>query len=32
MAGIRVSTGAKRIEVNDDGDYIILNLDRKSVV
>jgi hypothetical protein len=25
MAGIRVSTGAKRIEVNDDGDYITLN-------
>lgn len=25
MAGVRVNTGAKRIEVNDDGDYIILN-------
>lgn len=25
MAGIRVSTGAKRIEVNDNGDYITLN-------
>lgn len=26
MAGIRVDTGVKRIEVNDDGDYIALNL------
>lgn len=25
MAGIRVATGAKRIEVNDDGDYIVLD-------
>lgn len=25
MAGIRVNTGAKKIEVNDNGDYIILN-------
>lgn len=25
MPGIRVNTGAKRIEVNDDGDYITLN-------
>lgn len=25
MAGIRVATGAKRIEVNDNGDYIVLN-------
>lgn len=25
MAGIRVNTGAKRIEVNDNGDYITLN-------
>lgn len=25
MAGIRVNTGVKRIEVNDDGDYITLN-------
>jgi len=25
MAGIRVNTGAKRIEVNDNGDYIVLN-------
>lgn len=25
MAGIRVNTGAKRIEVNDEGDYITLN-------
>ena len=37
MAGIRVSTGEKHIEVNDNGDYITLNLndnalDRKSVV
>lgn len=26
MAGIRVNTGDKRIEVNDNGDYIVLNL------
>ena len=26
MAGIRVNTGVKRIEVNDDGDYITLSL------
>lgn len=26
MSGIRVSTGVKRIEVNDDGDYITLSL------
>ena len=26
MNGIRVNTGVKRIEVNDDGDYITLNL------
>lgn len=26
MSGIRVNTGAKRIEVNDNGDYIVLNL------
>lgn len=25
MAGIRVNSGAKRIEVNDEGDYIVLN-------
>ena len=25
MAGIRVNTGAKKIEVNDSGDYIVLN-------
>lgn len=25
MAGIRVATGAKRIEVNDNGDYIVLD-------
>jgi len=30
MAGIRVNSGAKRIEVNDDGDYIILNLNDSS--
>ena len=30
MAGIRVSTGAKRIEVNDDGDYITLNFSDNS--
>ncbi|MCI8714317.1 MAG: hypothetical protein HFF66_00780 [Oscillospiraceae bacterium] len=27
MAGIRVNTGIKRIEVNDNGDYITLSLD-----
>lgn len=26
MSGIRVNTGVKRIEVNDDGDYITLSL------
>ncbi|MCI8810387.1 MAG: hypothetical protein HFF84_09735 [Oscillibacter sp.] len=26
MAGIRINNGAKKIEVNDSGDYIILNL------
>lgn len=26
MAGIRVHTGAKKIEVNDNGDFILLNL------
>lgn len=26
MAGIRVNTGVKRIEVNDNGDYITINL------
>ena len=26
MAGIRVNTGVKRIEVNDDGDFITLSL------
>lgn len=25
MAGIRVATGAKRVEVNDNGDYIVLD-------
>lgn len=30
MAGIRVNTGVKRIEVNDDGDYILLNLSDSS--
>lgn len=30
MAGIRVNTGAKRIEVNDEGDYIILNFNDHS--
>ena len=30
MAGIRVSTGAKRIEVNDDGDYIVLDFSDNS--
>lgn len=30
MAGIRVATGAKRIEVNDDGDYIVLDFSDNS--
>lgn len=30
MAGIRVNSGAKRIEVNDSGDYIILNFSDSS--
>lgn len=30
MAGIRVSTGAKRIEGNDEGDYIVLNFNDHS--
>lgn len=30
MAGIRVNSGAKRIEVNDNGDYIVLNLNDSS--
>lgn len=30
MAGIRVKTGAKRIEVNDNGDYIILDFSDNS--
>ncbi|NCE65403.1 hypothetical protein D1159_12650 [Pseudoflavonifractor sp. 524-17] len=30
MAGIRVNTGAKRIEVNDNGDYITLNFGDQS--
>lgn len=30
MAGIRVKTGAKRIEVNDDGDYIVLDFSDNS--
>lgn len=30
MAGIRVATGAKRIEVNDDGDYITLDFSDNS--
>lgn len=30
MAGIRVSTGAKRIEVNDNGDYIVLDFSDNS--
>lgn len=32
MAGIRVNTGAKKIEVNDNGDYIILNFADSSFV
>lgn len=31
MAGIRVGTGAKRIEVNDNGDYIVLDFSDNSV-
>lgn len=31
MAGIRVNNGAKRIEVNDDGDYITLNFGDNSM-
>lgn len=31
MAGIRVATGAKRIEVNDDGDYITLDFSDNSL-
>lgn len=30
MSGIRVATGAKRIEVNDDGDYIVLDFSDNS--
>lgn len=30
MAGIRVATGAKRIEVNDNGDYIVLDFSDNS--
>lgn len=30
MAGIRVNTGAKKIEVNDSGDYIVLNFSDSS--
>lgn len=32
MDGIRINTGAKRIEVNDDGDYIVLNFADSSFV
>lgn len=32
MAGIRVNTGAKKIEVNDNGDYIVLNFSDSSFV
>ncbi len=32
MAGIRVNTGAKKIEVNDNGDYIVLNFADSSFV
>ena len=32
MAGIRVNTGAKKIEVNDDGDCIVLNFSDSSFV
>ncbi len=31
MAGIRVNTGAKRIEVNDNGDYIVLDFGDNSL-
>lgn len=31
MAGIRVATGAKRVEVNDDGDYIVLDFSDNSL-
>lgn len=31
MAGIRVATGAKRIEVNDNGDYIVLDFSDNSL-
>lgn len=31
MAGIRVNTGAKKIEVNDNGDYIVLNFGDNSL-
>ena len=30
MSGIRVATGVKRIEVNDDGDYIVLDFSDNS--
>ncbi len=30
MSGIRVNSGAKRIEVNDNGDYIVLDLSDSS--
>ncbi len=30
MSGLRVNTGAKRIEVNDDGEYIVLNFGDQS--
>lgn len=30
MAGIRVNTGDKKIDVNDNGDYIVLNLSDSS--
>ena len=32
MAGIRVNSGAKKIEVNDNGDYIVLNFSDSSFV
>ena len=32
MAGIRIGTGEKRIEVNDNGDYIILNLNDNTFI
>lgn len=31
MGGIRVNTGAKRIEVNDNGDYIVLDFSDNSL-